>query len=213
MLDDGEEIGHFGNCAYAEERHAAVRDAADSGDFEPIDAAMSEADAVDVQGFGDDDEVGAAARDQAVLGEVGHAGESAAFFVDRAALFDRATETHSGAADGFDGEDGGGDAGLLVGCAAAEDLAIRQGGTEGIDRPAVADWDDVKVTVEMEQGACGSVAQATNDVYAWIFRGVFGAAFGWDILDVVAELCKTLSEPRGAGGVVVAGRIHGGDGD
>ena len=68
-LDQCEEIGHAADGADAEERHRTVADAALDRHFRPPDAAMAEADAVDVERFGDDDVVDAV--EPAGAGEMG----------------------------------------------------------------------------------------------------------------------------------------------
>ena len=94
--------------------------AAQRGDFEPIHAAMSQADAVDVERLGDDHEVGAIAADIAVFSQIRHARESAALFVDGSALLHGAGQIDARAPDRFDAIDRRGDTGFLIGDAAAE---------------------------------------------------------------------------------------------
>src|SRR5207244_5974001 len=110
----------------AEERHAAMRNPTERLHLEPIDSAMAKADAVDVERLRDDDEVGAVAMHVAFLSEICHAGESAALFVDRAALLDAAMQAHSLASNGFDGINRGDDSGLLVGRASPIDFAVAE---------------------------------------------------------------------------------------
>ena len=81
---------HAVDGADAEKRHAAVPDPAARGHLEPVHAAMADADAIDVQRLGDDDEIGAPLRDASGLGQPRDAGEAAALFVDGAADLDRA---------------------------------------------------------------------------------------------------------------------------
>jgi hypothetical protein len=71
----------------------------------------------------------------------------------------------------------------------------------------------VEMTVEVQQRTRGSSSQPADDVHAWMLRGVLGAAVGGHLLDVVIEFAQPLAEPVGAGRIVIAGRIHGGDGD
>ena len=85
-----EHEAHVLDRARPEERHAAVRDAAARHHFEPVDAAMADADPIDVERLRDDDVVGPLGAEPAVLGEPGDAGEAAALFVHRAADLDRA---------------------------------------------------------------------------------------------------------------------------
>ena len=59
-------------------------------DLEPVNAAMADADAVDVERLRDDHEVGPRRRDAALFAEPAHSRKAAALFVDGAADFDAA---------------------------------------------------------------------------------------------------------------------------
>ena len=144
-----EHDAHVVDRADAEERHAAVRDAAARQHLEPVDAAVADADAVDVQRLGDDDVVGPLGAETPVLREPRDAGKAAALFVHGAADFDRAIQLDAGAADAFDGKERRGDAGLHVARAAAVDPAVDDLAAERIERPAVAGRHDVEVAVQV----------------------------------------------------------------
>ncbi len=127
-----------------------MRDPAERLDLEPINAAMAQADAIDVQRLRDDDEIGAIVVNVTLRGEVCHPGESAAFFVDRPALFDAPMEAHSRTANCFDCVNRGHDARFLVGSASAVDLAVAEGARVRIDAPALARGHHVEVPIEMQ---------------------------------------------------------------
>ena len=114
---------------------------------------MADADAIDVERLGNDDEVGSPLRDPPALGEMRDAGEAAALFVHRAADLDRARQRDAGALDRFGGKHRRGDAGLHVADAAAVDPAVAHQPAERIDRPAVAGRHDVDVAVEVHDRA------------------------------------------------------------
>ena len=110
-----EHHAHVLDRADAEERHAAVRDAAARHHLEPVHAAMADADAIDVQRLGDDDVVGPRrALMRPCSREPGDAGKAAALLVDGAADLDGAVQLDAGAADRLGRVDRGGDAGLHV---------------------------------------------------------------------------------------------------
>ena len=62
-----EDQAHVLDRADAEKRHAAVRDAAAGQHLEPVDAAVADANAVDVERLGDDDVVGPLGAEPPVL--------------------------------------------------------------------------------------------------------------------------------------------------
>ena len=119
-----EDEAHVLDGADAEKRHAAVADAPGGGDLEPVDAAMADADAIDVERLGDDDVVGVARAQAPLLGQPRDAGEAAALLVDRAADLDRALQLDAGAPDRFGREHRRGDARLHVAGAAAVDPPV-----------------------------------------------------------------------------------------
>src|SRR5262249_37492199 len=87
---------HGADRAVAQEGHRAVCDATFGFDLRPPDATMTDADAVDVQGLGDDHVIDARLGEPAAFGEVGHAAEAAGFLVDGAGNFDRAGNVETG---------------------------------------------------------------------------------------------------------------------
>src|SRR6202008_37455 len=101
-------------------------------ELEPIDAAVAQADAINVQRFGDDDVVGPARRKPSALREPGSAGESAALFVDGAADFNRAFEPDAGTLDGVRGEHRRSDSRLHVAGAASVNTAVANSGRKWI---------------------------------------------------------------------------------
>src|SRR5215469_2874584 len=212
FVGDGiENIADLVDGTDAEVRHGAVGDAPMRSDFEPVDSAMAEADAVDVGGFGDDDEVGFVFTDPAVAGHVGDSGESSAFFIHASTLFDATVETDSGAADGFDGEDGGSDAGLLVGDPSAVEFAVADEGAEGRNGPAFANGNDVEVAVKVECGAGRGAFDAAEDVDARMLCGVLRETFSGDVVRVVAELAKLVADEFSSGDVILSRGIECGD--
>ena len=174
--------------------------------FEPVDAAMADADAIDVEGLGNDHEIGPSLRNPPDLRKVRHAGKAAALFVHRAADFQRPRQPHARARDRFSREHRRRDTGLHVADAAAVDLPVPHETTERIDRPAFARRDDIDVAVEVNDRSRAS-APGADDIHARIPRRVLGPSFGGDVLDVELAPLQEPAEEIGARAVVVAGRI------
>src|SRR5204863_5984158 len=195
-LDPGEQPGHRVRRVVAELRHAAVRGHAARGDLGPIDAAVTDADAIYVERLGDDDVIGAVRGDQALIAELGDAGESAALLVDRAALFDAASQRQPGAADGLDGVDRRRDPGLLVRGAASPQTPLRDRPVERRVAPGrrVAGRDHVEVAVEVERRPRALTLEPPEDVHPW---GTVGDVPRADVLDGVAERAQALADESG----------------
>src|SRR5205823_9944276 len=113
-----------------------MSDPTDRRQLEPVHAAVANAHPLGIKWFGDDDVPLAVAGDPARVAEPCHASEAATFFVRRRALLDAACQADTRAPNRLDGMDRGGDAGLLIGGAAAEDQAIAQVGRKRVNRPA-----------------------------------------------------------------------------
>ena len=143
---------HVADGAVAQERHRAVRDAAQRFDLRPPHAAMADADAVDVQGLGNDHVIDARLREPAAFGEISHAAIAAGFFIDRSGNLDGAGQFDAGIDQRFDRHDRRCDAALHIARAAAIDLAVAHDAAERIDRPARARLHHVEMAVEMHAG-------------------------------------------------------------
>ena len=205
--DRFEQSRHAVDGAHPEERHAAVRDATARRHFEPVDAAVPDADAVDVERLRNDDVIGAAARKTAGLRQVGHAGKPAALLVHRPADFDGARQRDARAHDRFSRKHRRGDPRFHVAHAASVDLPIAHNARERIDRPAAARRDDVEMPVQVNDPARPATSAADN-VDARISRCVLGPAFGREILHDEAALREIVADEVRAGLVLVARRIH-----
>ena len=83
---------HVAHGAVAQKRHRAVGDLAMGLDLGPPDAAMTQADPILVERFGDDHMLHALGAEPALLGQVGDAAEAPRFLVGGAADLDRAGE-------------------------------------------------------------------------------------------------------------------------
>ena len=151
ILEDPHQPRHLLGGVDRQAGHAAVADAADRGQLEPVHPAMPDAHALGIERLGDDHIALAVAGQPARVAQPGHAGEAAALFVRRRALLDRAVQRDARAADRLDRVDRRGDARLLVARAAAVDAPVAHLGAERIDGPAGAGRHDVVVAVEVER--------------------------------------------------------------
>ncbi len=131
-------------------RHAAVSDAADRRELEPVHTAVPDAYTFRVQRLGDDHIPLFLTRDAAAVTQIGDTRESTAFFVGRCALLDCAIEVNFQSADRFNGKDRRRNASLLVTRAASVDSPITQFAAEWIDGPAGARRDHVIMPIEMK---------------------------------------------------------------
>ena len=198
---------HMLDGADAEKGHAAMRDASVRGDFEPIDAPMSDADAIDVQRFRDDHVVGARGSNPLLLTEERHAGEPAAFLVDRAADFNAAVQAHACAANRFCGVYRSGDSGLHIAGAASVNAAAPDYAAKRIDGPSVAGRHDIEMSVEVHEGSRLRAGAEPYDVDSRVTARVFRAIESRDVLDVELELRKPFADEPGARFVRFARRI------
>ena len=154
---------------------------------------MTDADPVDVERLGDDHVVGPHGAEPPVLGEPRDAGEPAALFVHRAADFDRAIQLDAGAADAFDGEERRGDSGLHVARSAAVDPAVDDVTAKRIARPALAGRHDVEMAVQVHDRVRRASMPGPDDVDARVALGVFGKAFGREVLDIESAALQTIA--------------------
>ena len=132
-LEALEHGAHVAHGAVAQEGHGAVGDPALGLDLGPPDAAVADADPVDVERLGDDDVVDPGAGEEAPLGQVGDPGEAAGFLVHRAGDLDRPGKRDAGLEDRLDRDHRSGDAALHVAGAAAVHLAVADLAGEGVD--------------------------------------------------------------------------------
>ena len=134
----------------AEKRHRAVRDATERLDLAPPDAAMTDADAIDVERLGNDHVIDARLREITLGREVADAAVAARFLVDGTGDLQRAGEADAFLEDRFDRDDRCREAALHVARAAAVDPTVAHDAGERIDRPRRAGLDDVDVRVEVD---------------------------------------------------------------
>ncbi len=175
------------------------------------DAAVADADAIDVQRLGDDHGVDSIRRQSLVFRQPGDTGEAAALFVDRPADFDRPLEGDAGAANRLCREHGRGDPRFHVARAAPVDAAVANHPAKRIDRPAGAGRDDVEMAVEVHVRPLGPPSPRADDVDPRMACGVFGPAFRGVILDAEVEVGETRANVLRTLGVELAGRIDGGN--
>src|SRR6266851_8262798 len=192
-------------------RHAAVADAADGGELEPVHAAVADAHPFGVERLGDDHVFLILSRDAAGVAQIGHPREAAAFFVWRGALLHGAFKRKACAADGFHGKDGRGDARFLIARSTAVDPPLTQISPERVQAPARPGRDDVVVAIEVQRWA--TRVQHTDDVDARIRLGVFGQTFGGQRFHGVAKLAQLLGDDVRALGIALAGRVDRWDSD
>ena len=164
--------------------------------LEPVDAAMADADAVDVQRLRNDDVVGPRFGDAALLRQPRDAGKAAALFVHRAADLDRPRQRHAGARDRFRRVDGRGEARFHVAHASPEDPAITHHAGEWIERPPVAGRHDIDVPVQVHDRSAAAPTRR-DDVHAGVTGGVLGPAVGDDVLDVELALPQVIRRESG----------------
>ena len=191
----------------AEKRHAAMRDASARQHFEPVHAAVADADAIDVQRLGDDDVVGPRGAEAAVLGEPGDAGKAAALFVDGAADFDRAVAARRRRGGCLRPQRAPRDSGLHVARSAAVNPPVDDVAAERIARPAIAGRHDVEVAVQVHDRVRRAPAPRADDVDARVAAGVLGTALGGEVLDLEGAALQAIANQARAVVVGLAGRV------
>jgi hypothetical protein len=127
---------------------------------------MAQADAVLVQGFGDDDVLDRVRVKPSLTCQTGNPAEAARVFIRRCADVDGTLKAGVGGDEGFSGDDAGGKPALHVAGAAPGDAVAVQFTAEGIARPAMADLDHVMVAVEMHAVTRACPLQAGDKVPA-----------------------------------------------
>ena len=147
-----EHDAHVLDGAHAEKRHAAVRDAAARRHLEPVDAAMADADAIDVERLRNDHVVGAR-RVRCGPARASYATPAKPPLSSSTVplISTDPVELDARAPDRFGGVDRRRDARLHVARAAAVDAAVAHDAAERIDGPALAGGDDVEVAVEVDE--------------------------------------------------------------
>ncbi len=209
--DGVEHRAHVLDGARAQERHAPVSDPPVRGDLEPVDAPVADADAVHVEGLGDDDRVGPAPGHATLLGQPGHPGPAAALLVHGARDLYRAGQAHARPADRFGGVDRRRDPRLHVGGPAAVDAPVPHLPSEGVHRPTLPHGDHVEVTVQVHQRIGAGSRTRPHHVDPRVGGRVLGTALGLEILHVEAEALQPVSDDPGALLVQLARRVHRGD--
>ena len=174
---------------------------------------MAHANAVDVEGLGDDREVCVLRSNAADLAEVGHPRIAAAFLVDGAADLDGSAGLDTRALQGFGREESGRDARLHVAGAAAVDAAVRDLGAEGILRPAATRGDHIEVAVHVQRLAGTGTLTAADHVDAGMLRGVLGHALGCDVLGRKARAIEPAADATRALLIELPRRVDRGDAD
>ncbi len=190
-----------------------MRDASARQHFEPVHAAVTDADAVHVQRLGDDDVVGPHGAETPVLGEPGDAGKPAALFIHGAADFNRAIELDAGAPDAFDRKERRGNSGLHVARSSAVDPAVDDVTAEWIARPAFAGRHDVEMPVQVHDRVRRASMPGPDDVDARVALRVLGKAFGREVLDLESATLQAISNEVRAVVVRLTGRIYRRDAD
>ena len=193
-----------------------MRDFAVGDDPEPVHPAVSHADAVRTEGFGDDHGVGVRG-DLSRLGQPGDAGVSSGLLVRRPRDLERAAEPGARPPEDFRREEGGGDASLHVARAAPPDGPVANLPRERVGGPAGARGNHVEMPVQMDPPPAvrRGTPEPADDVLPGVGGGTGGTRPGGRI--VVGHLETGGGEPgaeeRGAVAVVLARRIDGGDAD
>ena len=177
--------------------------------FEPIHAAMADTDAVDVRRLGDDHKVGPIFVDESAPRQTGNPRKATAFLVHRAALLDGSMQSNASAPDRLNRENRRRDPGLLVARAATVEFAAADQGTERVDGPTRANWHDVEVPVEVQDG--NRAFDLPHDVDARVLGGVFRPIVRSHVLDVVAEDLELPTNEFGCCGIFGAWGIDGRD--
>lgn len=188
-----------------------MADAAAGRHFEPVDAAVPDADAIDIQRFGDDDKILPVRAQSLLLRQPGDTREAAALFVHSAADLDRTIQFDAGAANCFGRVDRGRNSSLHVAGAASIDAAVLDDTAKRIQRPPFTGRHDIEVAVQMDGGTEGAAAAKADDIEARVHGGVLGPALGGVILDVEPTACETIADQPGAVFVNLAGWIDGRD--
>ena len=212
-LEAVEDQAHVLDRADAQKRHAAVRRPTVRLDLEPVHAAVADADAVDVQRLGDDHVVASSGRQAAVFRKPGHASESAAFFVHRAADLDRPFELDASSANSLRGIHGRGDAGFHVARAAPVDAAVADRAGKWIHGPPAPGRHDVEVAVEMHGGSERAATLQAHDIHARMGACVLRAALGGEVFDLESDARELVADQAGAVVVRVTRRVDGGHAD
>src|SRR5690606_8631606 len=160
----------------------------------PPDAAVAQADAVLVQGFGNDDVLDPVRREAALFGQIGHAAEAARFLVRGGADLDSAPEVRAGGDEGLGGDDRGREPALHAARATALDPVTLDLGGEGAAGPAVAAPDHVLVRGGMESAAGALTFVPGDEVPARVRGRVARRAPGADQLDREARAAQPFPE-------------------
>ena len=145
-IDDGMHVAYG---AIAEERHRAMRNAPVGFDLGPPHAAMADADAIDIERFGDDDVIDARRGKPAALRQIMHAAVAARLFVDGARDLERPRQSRAGVDQRFDRDDGRRKAALHVAGAPAVDSAFLHHGGERVQGPSAAGLHHIDMAVEV----------------------------------------------------------------
>src|SRR5262249_34689824 len=103
------------------------------------------------------------------------------------------------------------DSSLLIRYAAAEYLAVLDEAGKWIDRPSLADRNNIEVPVEMEARSRRGIAECADDIDSRMNGSVLRTIFGGDVADVIAKFLELSADPFRARAIGVAGRIHGGN--
>src|SRR5215831_3262420 len=171
-----------------------MRDASMRLDFRPPNAAMADANAIDIERLGNDDVIHARAGEPAALGEIGDAAITAGFFVDGSRDLDRAGELHAAVEQRFHRDHGGRKPAFHVAGTAPINLSVLHQTGEGIDGPAGASLHDVEMTVEVHARALALTFAPTNNVDARIFLAVARRSLCTHISDFEAAALEPLTE-------------------
>jgi hypothetical protein len=178
-----------------------------------VTSAVAEKKTIDIRGLGNDDEICLVIADPSKLRHMGYAGKAAALLVHAATLLHCPLETEPGAANGFDGEDGCGNARLLVGSATSIKLSVLDHRCKRIDRPAFANGDHVEMSVEVQAGTIAGPFHPSQHVQARILFGVLVTAFRRDVVRLVTKLPELAADEFGVYYIVLTRRIYGGNTD
>ena len=163
-----------------------MRDPAEGLDLGPPDAAVADADPVDVERLRNDHMVDPRRGEEPLLRQPGDSAIAAGFLVDGAGDLQSPGQLGATFQEGLDGDDRSGQAALHVAGAAPEHLAVTDLARPRIHAPSLPRRHHVDVAVEVHAWPRPAALAAGDHVDARMARGVAGRAFGAQIADIEA---------------------------
>jgi hypothetical protein len=149
-LDHGVHLAHG---AIAEKRHRAMRHPPVSLYLGPPHAAMTDADAINIERFGNDDMIDARRGKPAALRQIMHSAVPARLFIDGTRNLERPRQCRGGFEQCLHRDDGSREPALHIAGAPAIDSAVLHHGRERVEGPPAAALHDIDMAVEMHAGS------------------------------------------------------------